>query len=44
MRRNSPRHLLLGRDAVERWHVKAGQMSDDLAAWEQKSLATAHSA
>ncbi|MBU8818516.1 SDR family NAD(P)-dependent oxidoreductase [Mycolicibacterium goodii] len=37
-----PRHLLLGRDAVERWRVKADQMADDLAAWEEKSLATAH--
>lgn len=37
-----PRHLLLGRDAVERWQVKAAQMADDLAAWEEQSLATAH--
>lgn len=37
-----PRHLLLGRDAVERWRVKAAQMADDVTAWEKKSLATAH--
>jgi NAD(P)-dependent dehydrogenase (short-subunit alcohol dehydrogenase family) len=38
-----PRHLLLGRDALDRWRAKAAQMADDLAAWEEESLATAHS-
>lgn len=38
-----PRHLLLGRDAVDRWQVKAAQMAVDIAAWRDASLATAHS-
>jgi len=37
-----PAHLLLGRDAIERWHVKVAQLADDTARWREKSLATAH--
>lgn len=36
-----PAHLALGRDAVERQHVKIAQLQDDLAAWQEKSSATA---
>ncbi|MFJ2178247.1 SDR family NAD(P)-dependent oxidoreductase [Streptomyces sp. NPDC087851] len=37
-----PSHLALGRDAVERQQVKIGRLQDDLAAWQEKSTATAH--
>jgi NAD(P)-dependent dehydrogenase (short-subunit alcohol dehydrogenase family) len=36
-----PRHLALGRDAIERQQVTIGQLQDDLAAWQEKSAATA---
>jgi NAD(P)-dependent dehydrogenase (short-subunit alcohol dehydrogenase family) len=37
-----PRHLLLGRDAIDRWQVKVASVADDIAAWQEQSLATAH--
>jgi hypothetical protein len=36
-----PGHLALGHDAIERQQVKIGQLQDDLAAWQEKSAATA---
>lgn len=36
-----PRHLALGRDAIERQLVKIRGLQDDLAAWQDKSAATA---
>ncbi|MER6723071.1 SDR family oxidoreductase [Streptomyces halstedii] len=36
-----PRHLALGRDAIERQLVKIRSIQDDLAAWQDKSTATA---
>lgn len=37
-----PGHLPIGRDAIERQQVKIQQIQDDLAAWQEKSAATAH--
>ncbi|MFI6861729.1 SDR family NAD(P)-dependent oxidoreductase [Streptomyces sp. NPDC050421] len=37
-----PTHLALGRDAIERQQVKISRLQDDLAAWQEKSTATAH--
>lgn len=37
-----PGHLALGRDAVERRQVKIRELEDDLAAWQEASVATAH--
>ncbi|GGP85450.1 SDR family NAD(P)-dependent oxidoreductase [Saccharothrix coeruleofusca] len=37
-----PSHLVLGRDAVERLEVKIDLLRGDLAAWREKSVATAH--
>ncbi|PXY27688.1 SDR family NAD(P)-dependent oxidoreductase [Prauserella muralis] len=37
-----PTHLLLGRDAIDRWQVKTAQLADDTEPWREKSLATAH--
>lgn len=39
-----PMHLPLGRDAIERLHVKIDQLRGDLAPWQEKSAATAHAA
>lgn len=39
-----PTHLLLGRDAYERYEAKHASMADDLATWREKSLATGHDA
>jgi len=36
-----PGHLALGRDAIERQLVKIGSIQDDLAAWRDRSAATA---
>jgi NAD(P)-dependent dehydrogenase (short-subunit alcohol dehydrogenase family) len=36
-----PGHLALGRDTIERQQVKIRQLQDDLAAWQDKSAATA---
>ena len=36
-----PGHLALGRDAIERRQVKIRELQDDLAAWQDKSAATA---
>jgi len=36
-----PGHLALGRDAIERQRVKIASIQDDLAAWKDKSSATA---
>ncbi|MFD7065155.1 SDR family oxidoreductase [Streptomyces sp. NPDC059906] len=36
-----PGHLALGRDAIERQLVKIRSLQDDLAAWQDKSAATA---
>lgn len=36
-----PGHLALGRDAIERRQVKIRELQDDLAAWREKSAATA---
>ncbi|WP_306204596.1 Rossmann-fold NAD(P)-binding domain-containing protein [Actinoplanes sp. RD1] len=37
-----PGHLALGPDAIERQLVKIRSIEDDLAAWRDKSAATAH--
>ncbi|GAB3569191.1 SDR family NAD(P)-dependent oxidoreductase [Amycolatopsis endophytica] len=37
-----PTHLLLGRDAIDRWQVKVDQIADDTEPWRAKSVATAH--
>ncbi|GAA4669264.1 MULTISPECIES: SDR family NAD(P)-dependent oxidoreductase [Amycolatopsis] len=37
-----PQHLLLGRDAFDRWEVKVARMADDIAPWRDESVATAH--
>jgi NAD(P)-dependent dehydrogenase (short-subunit alcohol dehydrogenase family) len=37
-----PTHLLLGRDALDRWEVKVAQLAADIAPWAEKSVATAH--
>ncbi|MFJ1768201.1 SDR family NAD(P)-dependent oxidoreductase [Amycolatopsis sp. NPDC088138] len=37
-----PGHLLLGADALDRWQVKVERVADDVQAWREKSVATAH--
>ena len=37
-----PSHLLLGRDAIDRWQVKVDQIAEDVLPWREKSIATAH--
>ncbi|AIJ23998.1 SDR family NAD(P)-dependent oxidoreductase [Amycolatopsis methanolica] len=37
-----PTHLLLGRDAIDRWQVKVDRIADDTEPWRAKSIATAH--
>ena len=37
-----PSHLLLGADAIDRWQVKVDHLADDVQAWREKSVATAH--
>jgi NAD(P)-dependent dehydrogenase (short-subunit alcohol dehydrogenase family) len=37
-----PPHLLVGRDAYERYAVKTDTMTDAMAQWREKSFATAH--
>ncbi|OXM75046.1 MULTISPECIES: SDR family NAD(P)-dependent oxidoreductase [Amycolatopsis] len=37
-----PTHLLVGRDALDRWQVKVDRIAEDTEPWREKSIATAH--